>query len=170
MSNLCIGLFGTCGNTTWRKDFISKYEMEDPKIIYYNPQVDNWTPGCAVEEANHLASDSVILFPVTRETYGMGALAETGFSILQAIRLDDRRDFIIMVEFDLTESLKQENPTLAKESMRARALVNNHLNKLRLKNVFLVQNLVEMYQLSVVLYRQALERAFWYSQKGNNMV
>lgn len=158
---LCIGLFGTCGKTTWRNMFMSGYEAENPKISYFNPQVDNWSPECAVEEANHLADDAVVLFPVTNETYGMGSLAETGFSILQAIRLDEKRDFIIMIDPNLQENLKQENPLLAKESMRARALVRKHLEKLNLRNVFMVDDFVQMYDISVDLYRQAEKRQKW---------
>lgn len=157
----CVGLFGTCGKTIWRDSFIAGYGMETPKVEFFNPQVDNWVPECAVEEANHLADDAVILFPVTKETYGMGSLAETGFSILQAIRLDERRDFVIMIENDLLDNLKTENPLLAKESLRARALVRKHLEKLRLRNVFMVTDFTQMYQLSVALYRQACERLPW---------
>lgn len=38
-----IGLFGTCGTTTWRRDFIQTFE--DLAIAYYNPQVAEWDPG-----------------------------------------------------------------------------------------------------------------------------
>ena len=80
----CIGLFGTCGNSRWRDAFIEKYK--ELGIAFFNPQVEDWTPDCAVEEARHLAEDRIILFPVTSETYGIGSIAETGFCVLQAIR------------------------------------------------------------------------------------
>ena len=71
------GLFGTCGTTTWRQEFIDAYK--DFAIDYFNPQVADWNPELAVLEAQHLVHDDIIVFPVTAQTYGTGSLAETGF-------------------------------------------------------------------------------------------
>ena len=147
----CIGLFGTCGGSQWREPFIERYNREG--IEFFNPQVKDWKPEDAVIEAEHLANDAVILFPITGETYATGSLAETGFSILNAIKLDDRRDFIIMIEQSLSDSL--EDATARKESLRARALVLQHLKKLRLSNLYVVETLKEMLEASVTLYRAA---------------
>lgn len=152
---LAIGLFGTCGKSKWREPFIAKYEKLG--IPYFNPQVDDWKEEYALEEARHLAEDEVILFPVTRETYGTGSVSEVGFSILNAIRLDDRRDFVILVEVELDPSL--DNEVARKESLRARTLVLEHLKKLRLRNVYLVDRLEEMLKISIQLYRAAKIRA-----------
>lgn len=148
---LCVGLFGTCGNSTWRDRFIKRYREEG--IAFFNPQVPDWKPECAIEEAKHLALDAVILFPVTSETYGTGSLAETGFSILNAIRLDDRRDFVISIEQNLDGSL--DDPIARKESLRARALVKEHLKKLRLSNLYVVDSLDEMLEIGITLFRAA---------------
>lgn len=148
---LTIGLFGTCGGSTWRKEFIEQYEKMG--INFFNPQVDDWKPEDAEIEADHLANDKVILFPVTGETYGTGSLSEVGFSILNAIKLDDRRSFVIMIEKDL--SLALEDTIARKESLRARALVSQHLRKLRLGNLYVVDNLADMFDLSVKLYQAA---------------
>lgn len=150
MNKNCIGLFGTCGKSSWRDRFIEIYEIEH--IEYFNPQVPDWKPEFAEVEAEHLASDQIVLFPVTKETYGMGSLAETGFSILNAIKLDDRRDFVILVEQELEEELLTENPALAKESLRARALVKQHLKKLGFSNLFVVDSLDEMLAVSLALW------------------
>jgi hypothetical protein len=152
----CIGLFGTCGKSKWRDRFIAKYE--ELGYDYFNPQVENWDPSMADEEARHLADDEVILFPVTGETYATGSLSEVGFSILQAISLDDRRDFIIMIEMELEEHLK-ENPTMYQETLRSRALVKQHLKKQRLGNLYVVESLEQMLEVSLVLYENALKRA-----------
>lgn len=149
-----IGLFGTCGGSTWRNPFMERFQEKG--IPFFNPQVDDWKPEDAINEARHLAEDPIILFPVTNETYGTGSLAETGFSIVQAIRLEDRRDFVIMVSKDLAEGL--DNPVARKESLRARALVNEHLRKLRLPNVYLVDSLDEMLDISLRLYPAAALR------------
>lgn len=147
---LCIGLFGTCGGSNWRNTFMSYYDQN--QIEYFNPQVENWKPELAEIEAEHLASDEIILFPVTNETYGLGSLAETGFSILNAIKLDDRRDFIIMIDQNLDQKLIDANPLAAKESLRGRALVKQHLKKLRFSNLYVVNDLFEMLDVSVVLW------------------
>lgn len=77
-----VGMFGTCGDTTFRQDlFIPEYERQ--QIDYYNPQVPagTWDPSMAKVEALHLALDAVQLWPVTRDTYGLGSLAEAGYSL-----------------------------------------------------------------------------------------
>jgi hypothetical protein len=153
---VCVGLFGTCGKSRWRDRFIEKYTQLG--ITFFNPQVADWKPENAIEEAQHLAEDAVILFPVTSETYGTGSLAETGFSILNAIRLDNRRDFVIFVDQKLDNSLIVGNPDMAKESLRARALVKQHLKKLNLANLYCVESLDVMLTLSVRLCKMALDR------------
>ena len=152
---ITIGLFGTCGGSKWREPFMEEYRKRD--IAFYNPQVEDWDPSCAEEEARHLADDEIILFPITGETYAIGSLSEVGFSILQAIRLDDRRDFVVMIATKLDESLADKS--LAKESSRARALVKQHLKKLRLKNLYLVETLDEMLETSLALHVAASIRA-----------
>ena len=149
MSKLCIGLFGTCGGSKWRDPFIKRYE--ELGFDYYNPQVDNWEPWMAKEEADHLAQDAIILFPVTDETYGLGSLAETGYSILQALRRDKRREFVIMIHDHLSDVL--DNPELCKESTRGRKLISSHLAKINMANVHIVGDLDTMLELSVKLYQ-----------------
>jgi len=148
---LSIGLFGTCGGSQWRAAFMEEYKKLG--ISFFNPQVDDWKPEDAEIEAQHLADDKVILFPVTNETYGTGSLSEVGFSILNAIKLDDRRSFVVMIEKDLVPELS--DPIARKESLRARALVFQHLRKLRLSNLYVVENLDEMFDISIQLYRAA---------------
>lgn len=149
-----IGMFGTCGGSKWRDPFMAVYTEKG--MPFFNPQVADWTPEMAVVEAHHLAHDEIILFPVTRETYGSGSLAEVGFSILNAIKLDDRRDFVIMIEQQLDPSLN--DPIAAKESLRSRALVREHLKKLALSNVYVVDSLEQMLEVSRQLYDAAVIR------------
>lgn len=147
----CIGLFGTCANSSWREAFKVVYDKLG--IKYYDPQVEDWTPECAVEEAEHLAKDDIILFPVLSESYGMGSLAEVGFSILQAIRIDSQRDFVILVDSDLDDNLTDE--AARKASLGARRLVLSHLSKLAMKNVYLANTMDEMLAISVQLHEAA---------------
>lgn len=147
---LCIGLFGTCGGSLWREKFIKEYE--ELGMQYFNPQVKDWTPELAEIEADHLVNDNIILFPVTSETSGLGSLAETGYSIMQAINSNVHRSVVIMIEKDVNENLKSTDPTVAKESQRARALVKAHLSKINRGNVYIVNSLDEMLEVSVHLY------------------
>lgn len=160
-----VGLFGTCGTTTWRKEFISKFDALG--ITYFNPQVDDWNEEFAKTEAMHLIRDDIILFPVTKDTYGTGSLAETGFSIMQVLKSMEHnknmhRKVIIMIEDDLDPKLKEDNPVASKESMRARALVNAHLAEIDNPNVYVVSNFKQMLDLATQLYPavQQLKHAY----------
>ena len=152
---LCVGLFGTCGGSTWRTPFMTVYDRLG--IQYFNPQVDNWDPAFAEVEADHLVEDDIVLFPVTGETYGTGSLTETGFSVLQAIRVNRHRDFVVMIERELSDHL--DDPVARKESIRARALVSKHLEKRDIASLYVVNGLSDMLELSVGLHRIAALRA-----------
>ena len=152
MSKLCIGLFGTCGGSKWRDAFIERYQKGG--VPFFNPLKDDWKPEDAEIEAEHLAEDAIILFPITSETFATGSLAEVGFSILNAIKLDDRRDFVIMIHPTLDSVLMQDEAA-AKESLRSRALVMQHLKKLRLDHLYVVDTLEQMLNLSFQLYGAA---------------
>lgn len=135
---------------------MSRFEAE--AIPYFNPQKEGWNPEDAEIEAQHLDEDAVIVSAITGETYGSGSLAEIGFLTLNAIRLDDRRDFVVYIEPNLQAHLK-ENHIAAEESRRSRILVGQHLKKLRLANLYVVDSLEQMLTLSVALYRNAEQRA-----------
>lgn len=144
-------MFGTCGNSTFRKDtLIPAYEKAG--IDFFNPQVDDWKPELADIEAEHLASDQIVLFPVLGETYGTGSLAETGFSIAQAMKFNSSRDFIFLIEKELSPEL-MENEVAAKESIRVIALVLAHFKQIDLPNAYIVETIEEMADLSIALYK-----------------
>jgi hypothetical protein len=144
---MTIGLFGTCGGSTWRDGFMEKYD--EMGIGCFNPLKDDWKPEDAQIEAEHLANDEIILFPVTDETSGLGSLGEVGFSILQAIKLDADRAVIVMIDKDC----KIEDEAVKKESIRTRALIKAHLNKLKYPNVYIVDNLENMMIVSLQLHK-----------------
>jgi hypothetical protein len=151
-------MFGTCGTkeqSPWREEFKRTYTEEG--MLFFDPQKDNWQLEDADIEAEHLADDHIILFPITSMTYGLGSLSEVGFSILQAIRLDDRRDFVVLIDSFLDESLTDKK--MIQESLRGRALVKKHLERLRLDNVYVVNTLKEMLELSIKLYELQAKRA-----------
>jgi hypothetical protein len=152
--SVCIGLFGTCGNSKWRDSFVANYKQLN--IEFYNPQVADWKPEDAEIEAEHLVNDNIILFPVTSETYGTGSLAETGFSILSAIKSNGERNIITFIDKTVDQHLIDDNPTAAKESVRARALVRAHLMKVNYPFVYMVDDLGSMLALSMELYKIAV--------------
>jgi len=151
MTKPCIGLFGTCGSSKWRDKFVNRYKTRS--IEFFNPQKDDWKPEDSAIEAEHLINDDIVLFPITAETFGTGSLAETGYSILNAIRSNDQQFVIIFIDPKVNPLLHQENPTAAKESSNSRAIVLAHLKKLNHPNVFIVKSLEEMLDLSVKLYK-----------------
>ena len=180
-NTLTIGLFGTCGSSAWRESFI-KYYSEN-SIQFFDPIVEDWDPSCAAIESWHLAHDEILIFPITKETYGQGSLSESGFSIIQAMKFCDRRDIIIMIEQELDPKLMpsdvekallndleskgisnlinldilhyrmmKEKADRAKDSLRSRALVKEHLSLLRLDTVFVVDTLQEALNVSLKCY------------------
>lgn len=155
--NNCIGMFGTCGNSTFRQElFIPTYErmgLVEGKD-YYNPQVapGTWDPSMADIEAWHLANDKIILFPILASTYGLGSLSEVGFSLLNAIDLNDRRFFVTYIEPEVDDELVSEDKNLAKASNRARSLIISHLNETELDGLYIVDRLEHMLELSIELW------------------
>ena len=157
-SPLCIGFFGTCGATTWRQQFIEAYD--NLGMAYYNPQAKEWTPELAPVEADHLLNDDLVLFAVTAQTYSTGSLAETGYALQVLKRIDNvrgHRRVIVYIEQGLDPELVSENPLAAKESMRARALVAAHLEKVKDHNLYVVNSMQEMLLLSIRLYPAVAE-------------
>ena len=149
-NKITVGLFGTCGGSTWRDAFMAVYDARG--ISYFNPQVDNWTPEMADNEAQHLVEDDIILFPVIRETTGIGSLAETGFAMVQAAKAGTARYFVFLVDTEC-DPAKVTDPVLANESRRARALVRAHLRKNTHPNVFVCDTLDQMLSVSINLHK-----------------
>lgn len=159
--SITIGLFGTCGSSKWREPFMKAYDEQG--IKYFNPVKEDWKVEDAQIEAEHLANDEILCFPVTDETFAFGSLGEVGFSILQAIKLNQRREIIVMIDPDvkLNEEWMSMNESVTagiqrKDSIKARALVMAHLKKIDYPNVWIVKNLENMLKLSLHLHALAV--------------
>lgn len=149
MNKLCVGLFGTCDNSTWRDAFVEDYL--DMGIEFFNPVVADYNYEIhAPVEADHLATDKVILLPVLAESYGFGSLAEIGFAVHNAT--NNNQYVIVYIEPEVTDELKEAHPLIAKVSRNTRGLVKEHLSKIRSSNVYVVNSLDDMMDLSVKLY------------------
>lgn len=149
---ITIGLFGTCGNSQWRTPFMDIFKKKD--ITFFNPVVPNWDDSFADIEAQHLVEDEIILFPVTDETTGFGSLAETGYSIAQALRSNSERFVIIYIAPNVNEALQVADPVQAKESKKARALTLAHMKRqaATFPNVYIVDSLESMLEITLPLY------------------
>jgi len=151
LSSRTVGLFGTCGGSAWREPF--KAVFADKGIPFFDPQVENWTPECAVVEAWHLANDQLILFPVTAETFGFGSLAETGFSIQTVLATGASHRFVILlIEPEVSTELQDSSPEQASASQRARKLALAHLAQVLNPNVFVAESLEDMLTKSLQLF------------------
>lgn len=144
----CIGLFGTCDKHRWRDLFMAKYDLLG--ITYFNPMVDDWHPGMVPLEAQHLAEDEVICFPILGWSYAEGSLSELGFGPLKAMRQNFNRSFIFFIEMTLHERLI--DPDRCKASMRGRKLVLGHLSEIAAPNIYVVNSLDQMLETSIELY------------------
>lgn len=154
----CVGMFGTCGESTFRQDLlIPAYEAAG--VTYYNPQVGvgEWGPEMADIEADHLAFDVVQTWPVTGETYAIGTLAEQGFSVASTMRAESPFPKFIVPMVELTLSPELTDQQLRKESIRARKLITAHFEKSSAPNVFLTRTLEEMRDVSIAVYGAAAE-------------
>jgi hypothetical protein len=150
MTKTTIGLFGTCGGSTWRAPFMSEYWTRG--IPFFNPVVDNWTPECAVAEADHLATDAIILFPVTDETTGLASLAEIGHGIRSVLADEWTRSIVIYIAPAVSAEVFEKDPVQGKESNKMRTLSLAHLAKQKQDNVYVVDNLEDMLTVSLGLY------------------
>ena len=160
-SNLTIGLFGTCDRSTWRDAFMARYD--ELGISYYNPQLGpgEWDPETSpVIEAEHLATDPVIVFAVTWESASVGSLGETGWSVLGVVSqaMHTERDVVIYIS-TYVDGTMVDNPALADASVRARRLVIEHLKKFRhIPNIWVVRTLEDALDLSIRLRSTHVER------------
>ena len=142
LSSNTVGLFGTCGASTWRAPFVALFAEQG--IAFFNPQVDDWSPDMADEEAWHLANDKVILFPVTGETYGFGSLAEIGFSLLSVLERESTRCVLLYLAPEVDDALALASPEQAETSRRVRKLVLAHLGQLSHPQVFVANSLEDL--------------------------
>lgn len=75
-----IFLGGTCNNSTWRNDLITKLN----NIDYFNPVVEDWTPDCQETEINEKENRcNIHFYCITKEMKGVFSIAEVIDSVYQ---------------------------------------------------------------------------------------
>ena len=158
-NEICIGLFGTCDNIKWRDSFMPGYK--DREISYFNPMVDDWEPWMVEEENKHFATDDIILFPVLKESLGLGSLAEIGFSVMSVLRdiMNGKNRYLVVLIDDEVDPAKDATDAEKKYSRNARALVKSKVLKYaNHPNIFLVDTLPEMFSLSYKLHSMIMHQ------------
>ena len=135
---ITIGLFGTCDNIPWREEkFIPIYEEKG--IAYYNPVLENWSellelsrqgkcPNPTEEENYYLNNAEIILFPILKESLGLGSLAEMGFSVQCVIRniMSGKQQFLVSLIDDKCKDMRKTERERT-DSTKNRALVKSKL-------------------------------------------
>ena len=144
-------------------------------MTYYNPQVGEgeWVEELAVVEADHLEHDMVQDWPVLDATYGEGSLADSGFSIASSLRAESPlpKFIVAMIDAELDPAL--DNPEARASSLASRARVRAYLARIAAPNVFMVDSLERMLEVSIDLYGVAsriLEFSRSYSPAYQNYV
>lgn len=149
----CIGLFGSCGETTFRQTiFIPAYEQAG--IPFFNPQlpVGTWKAEDALTEADHLAHDVIQCWPVTAETPGLGSLAEIGFSIATTLRAPTPLPKFVLPMIDPVVGPEVVLEELREESNKARAIARANLERSLSPNILVMRSLEEMRDTSIQLF------------------
>lgn len=67
-------LGGTANKSTWREELIPL--LDENKISYFNPVVEDWTPECQEEEIRQRATCDYVLYVITKQMLGFYAIAE----------------------------------------------------------------------------------------------
>ena len=152
---ITIGLFGTCGQSTWRKSFIEAYGAHS--ISFYNPQLGEgeWKPEFAdkyvQEENRNLKTNDIVLFPVTDETTAFGSLGEIGFSILDTMRNLGDRYLIVYIADNCNDPKATQSEIDNSERMRKLVKTKAIDESKQNSKVFVVNDLEAMLELSLAL-------------------
>ena len=71
---LTVFLGGTCASSTWRQELIPM--LDEEKISWFNPVVEDWTPECQEIEKWHRENDDISLYVLTPEAEGFYSYVE----------------------------------------------------------------------------------------------
>ena len=92
-----VGLFGTCGGSTWRAPYYE--ELSNLDIPFFDPQISiethgrGWSEADIENEVRHLERNPVLMFKVTGETTGLMSLLE----IVKSIQ-NPSRYIVVLIE------------------------------------------------------------------------
>lgn len=126
--------FWTAWDSTWRNDMetlyrllLKKYNLTDSsKEIFFNPQkpVGEWKPEYAIEEANHLSDDAVIIFWLESKYSSVWSMAEMWFMALYSVlKAKKVITFIRSTDPDLGESVSRARSMSIIDAKYIRSLI-----------------------------------------------
>ena len=142
-----IGLFGTCGQSQWRRPFLAAYARAG--LPCYNPQVEpgTWKPEMAQLENEHLYNDNIIIYVITDETTAEGSLPEIGFALNGIAESAGTRYAIIFIDRECRDPAASAKEIM--KSRRTRALIISKLEQHYQANVFIAKSVDEALGLSL---------------------
>lgn len=136
-----VGLFGTCGSSTWREDKVIPM-LEAAGVDAFNPVVADWNEAAMKNEAENAATDQVILMVITGETTAIASMAESGWIALEAAARGQQ--IVIFLEDMLADDEPQKDERGgAFRPNKTRKLLRQHIVKAAEAypdNVFLVDS------------------------------
>jgi hypothetical protein len=133
-------LMGTAGSSQWREPIKAACAAEG--ISVFDPIVPSWDEAASRREAEALQHAQVVLMAITSETASVGALAESGWVALSALRRHQALGLYIDPHYteqaeptadlqtDAPRTDKRATDTVESASQRARKLVIQHATRL----------------------------------------
>ena len=88
-------LGGTCNNSTWREELISK--LDSDKIEAFNPVVEDWTEEAQALEDKHKKYDDFCLYCINSEMAGPYSIFELGFDLGRSLGLRPERTIVCLL-------------------------------------------------------------------------
>lgn len=107
-----VGLFGTCGGSTWRRPYYD--QLWDADIEFFDPQIQpethgrSWCEADIENEVRHLERNPVLMFKVTGETTGLMSLLE----IVKSIQNPTRYMIVLIEDLSIEHADHQSDPRL----------------------------------------------------------
>lgn len=107
-----VGLFGTCGGSTWREPFYSA--LTEWEIPLFDPQISpethgrSWCEADIENEVRHLERNPVLMFKVNGETTGLMSLLE----IVKSIQNPTRYMIVLIEDLNIEYRDHQNDPRL----------------------------------------------------------
>lgn len=107
-----VGLFGTCGGSTWREPFCIQLAKEG--IPFFDPQISvethgrGWCEADIENEVHHLERNPILMFKVTGETTGLMSLLE----IVKSIQTPTRYMIVLVENLGIEYADHQSDPRL----------------------------------------------------------
>jgi hypothetical protein len=114
----------------WREHIVQPV-LDELRVTYFNPVVNNWSEENAEIEARAIANAETIVLVITSTSPSIGSLSESGWAVLSAVERD--QTIIVYIEPESDDA----------ESLRARRIVLSQARTLTvdIENLYLVDSL-----------------------------